>query len=115
MRAVAHVINNRVLGGRWKFQNRTNHALVCLWDQQFSCWNADAKDKNRESMAALSDDDLTLEQARKIVADVSNGEDDLTNGATHYYSGIMNVPPAWALSATLTVRIGRHLFYKDVT
>ena len=38
---------------------------------------------------------------------------DPTLGATHY-ANLDLCNPAWAQGATLTIKIGRHSFYKDV-
>ncbi|UQS92544.1 cell wall hydrolase [Pseudomonas chlororaphis subsp. piscium] len=39
---------------------------------------------------------------------------DPTGGATHYYATTMPKAPAWAAKAKQTVRIGQHVFFKDV-
>ena len=45
---------------------------------------------------------------------ISGAEPDITEGATHYYATTMSKPPAWAAKATQTLRLGNHLFFKDV-
>jgi N-acetylmuramoyl-L-alanine amidase len=113
IRAVAHVINNRVKSGRWKYKGKTSHALVCLGDRQFSAWNADSADANREAMAVLDDDDAVLQLCRGVVDMVAAGDDDPTFGATHYYNADL-AQPAWGRTAELTVKIGHHRFYRGV-
>ncbi len=45
---------------------------------------------------------------------ISGAEPDITNGATHYYAMTMPKAPAWAKGATQTLRLGDHIFFKDV-
>src|SRR5262245_33491711 len=106
-RAVAHVLWNRVLDGRWG----TTLATVCLARLQFSCWNS--SDPNRDQIAALGDGDTTLQKLRATL-DRARSEDDPTGGATHYFSTSMIQPPKWSIGATFCRQIGRHRFYKDV-
>ena len=37
-----------------------------------------------------------------------------TGGATHYYALSMKRPPAWAAKAKQTLKLGGHVFFKDV-
>ena len=39
---------------------------------------------------------------------------DPTGGATHYYAAAMMKAPAWAKGAKQTVKIGGHVFFRDV-
>jgi len=39
---------------------------------------------------------------------------DPTNGATHYYAPAMKTPPDWAAKARQTLKLGGHVFFKDV-
>jgi N-acetylmuramoyl-L-alanine amidase len=39
---------------------------------------------------------------------------DPTGGATHYYATTMPKAPAWAAKAKRALRLGRHVFFKDV-
>jgi len=39
---------------------------------------------------------------------------DPTGGATHYYATTMPKAPAWAAKAKETLRLGHHIFFKDV-
>lgn len=112
MRAVAHVIHNRWKSGRWKFHGKTSVGLVCLGDRQYSAWNADRTDDNREAMAVLDDNDAVLQQSRAIVRAVLTGDSDPTGGATHYFAP--PAAPGWADGAKLTAEIGRHRFYAGV-
>lgn len=107
MRAVAHVIVNRLDTERWG----VTFALVCLAPFQFSCWNT--ADPNRKAMAALDDDDPALQKCRDFIEAALDGEDDPTKGSTHYYATSIT-PPAWVHGATFQVQIGRHVFYSNV-
>lgn len=107
MSAVAHVLLNRVKDGRWG----STLALVCMAPWQFSCW--DASDPNRKVLLGLADDDQTLGYCVAALNAAEEGEADPTKGATHYYAASI-VPPSWAATGTLTAKIGRHLFYKNV-
>lgn len=116
MRAVAHVLLNRVKDGRWG----SNLLTVCWWGAQFSCWNAlltiDGKTRNnpdRMAIANVRDDDPNLQIAKGLIAGALN-EPDPTDGATHYYADTMAAPP-WVAKAAFTVQIGRHRFYRNVT
>jgi proteasome lid subunit RPN8/RPN11 len=39
---------------------------------------------------------------------------DPTGGATHYYAVSIKKPPAWAAKAKQTLKLGRHIFFKDL-
>lgn len=106
-RAIAHVLLNRLRDGRWGVAL----ASVCLWPYQFSGWNQN--DPNRLKSANLDDADPLLVKFQTFIQDAFNGEEDMTFGATHYYADTIK-PPAWIQGATFCVKIGRHVFYKDV-
>lgn len=105
-RAVAHVLWNRLRDGRWG----KNLASVCLARLQFSCWNP--SDPQRALMAALPEEDATLQKLVKVLAEAEIGEDP-TRGALFYYSDSMIVPPSWAAGMTFLRKIGHHQFYTD--
>lgn len=108
MRAVAHVIVNRLYTEKWGVKL----SLVCLAPFQFSCWGT--SDPNRKAMAALDDDDQVLQKCRDFIDVALEGsEPDPTNGATHYYATSIT-PPAWVHGATFQVQIGRQVFYSGV-
>ncbi len=107
MRAVAHVLVNRLFDERWG----VTLALVCLAPFQFSCWNTN--DQNRKAMAAIDDDDPVLQKCRDFILAAINGEPDPTNGSTHYYASSI-AAPAWVHGATLQAKIGHHTFYSGV-
>jgi spore germination cell wall hydrolase CwlJ-like protein len=82
-------------------------AQVCLQRKQFSCWNGKA-----DGIKALED---TIAQVKKhprwkIAQNILGKSTNFTNGADHYHADYVN--PYWAKSMTVTVKIGRHIFYK---
>ena len=106
-RAVAHVLWNRLRDGRW------GHSLatVCLWKLQFSCWNA--SDDQRIRMAALSDDDATLQKFVALLQATATSPDDPTRGGLYYFSDSMIVPPKWSIGMKFLRKIGHHAFFTD--
>lgn len=109
-RAVAHVLVNRVVSGKWG----PNLASVCLAPYQFSAWNT--KDPNRLAMAKLSDDDPLLLKLAAMIQAAATGEPDPTQNCTHYYNpDLVPIPPDWtAPPSQLMGKIGSHLFYRNV-
>lgn len=106
---IVHVIRNRVRDGRWG----KTMANVCLWPYQFSCWNFG--DPNRAQLVSLDDNDPALMQIVYMVLDSVN-ESDPTMNATHYYSDFI-APPPWSnpdLGAIKTVKLGHHIFFRNV-
>lgn len=107
--AVGWVILNRVAANTWY---GSSVEAVCLKPYQFSCWNFG--DPNFPKLRSVTAADrifaYCIDAAEKVL---SSQVADPTGGATHYHANYIR-PPAWTLGATLTVRIGIHLFYKDV-
>lgn len=106
--AVVHVIRNRAL------RRGTCAAAECRRPWQFSCWNAD--DPNCSRLKDLPSD---CQDYRRIAAVVAKAWDmpDTTGGAAHYYApaGMAGGrAPSWAARATETMRIGGHIFFRDV-
>jgi spore germination cell wall hydrolase CwlJ-like protein len=112
--AVAWTIRNRVNDGKLRSWWGEGYAGVCLAPHQFSCWN-----KNDPNFAYLSGARQIpfreLVQARIAADQVIDGKvPDPTGGATHYYAIAMKTAPAWAAKAKLTLKLGGHVFFKDV-
>lgn len=86
---------------------------VCKAPWQFSCWNKN--DPNYPYMIGekeipRSQYALALDAAKSATSERT----DPTMGATHYFSTTMPKAPAWAAKATRTIKIGRHIFFKNV-
>lgn len=111
LRAVAHVVMNRVRLAQSKGGSWWGHDIitVCRKPYQFSCWNL--SDLNRARVLAVTEHDPQFRQARAIATRVVTGLDtfDVTRGATHYHR--YDMLPKWARQQVPTCRIGDHLFY----
>ncbi|MCA4964925.1 cell wall hydrolase [Pseudomonas sp. Y24-6] len=112
--AVAWTIRNRVFDGKTKSWWGEGYAGVCLKPWQFSCWN-----KNDPNYSYLSGakpiPTAQYAQALKAADQVMAGTTpDPTGGATHYYATTMPKPPTWAKGAKQTLKLGQHIFFKDV-
>ncbi len=56
-----------------------------------------------------------LAQARIAADQVIDGKvPDPTGGATHYYAISMKKAPGWVAKAKQTLKLGHHVFFKDV-
>lgn len=112
--AVAWTIRNRVDDGKTKSWWGEGYAGVCQKPYQFSCWN-----KNDPNFAYLSGAKTIpfreFAQAQIAADQVMAGKVlDPTGGATHYYATTMPNPPTWVKGAKQTLKLGHHLFFKDV-
>ncbi len=116
-RGVLHVIRNRALKPSWWGNGWVD---VVLKPYQFSSFNPpwhDAKtgelriDPNATKFPVVGDQ--IFRRILELTAKVVVGEDDdLTNGASHYYADSI-AKPDWAEKMTQTAKIGRHNFYKE--
>ena len=90
------------------------YAGVCQHAWQFSCWNKN--DPNYPFLSGAKPIPFReLAQARIAADQVVDGKQpDPTGGATHYYATIMPKAPAWAAKARQTLKLGHHVFLKDV-
>ena len=112
--AVAWTIRNRVFDGKAKSWWGEGYDGVCLKPWQFSCWN-----KNDPNYAYLSGVKpipgaqyvQALNAADQVMAGIVP---DPTGGATHYYATTMPKPPTWTKGAKQTLKLGQHVFFKDV-
>lgn len=112
--AVAWTIRNRVNDGKTKSWWGESYAGVCQKPYQFSCWN-----KNDPNFSYLSGakpiPSGQFAQAQKVADLVMSGtEPDPTGGATHYYATTMPKAPTWTVGAQQTLKLGHHVFFKDV-
>ncbi len=90
------------------------YAGVCLKPWQFSCWNQ--SDPNHSYLSGAKPIPAAqFAQAQRAADQVMSGAvPDPTGGATHYYATTMPKAPAWAAGAKETLRLGHHVFFKDV-
>ncbi|MGH8345720.1 MAG: cell wall hydrolase [Pseudomonas sp.] len=112
--AVGWTIRNRVNDGKAKSWWGEGYTGVCQKPYQFSCWN-----KNDPNFAYLSGAKSIpfreFAQAQIAAEQVMAGKvAGPTGGATHYYATTMPKPPAWSVGAKRTLKLGRHVFFKDV-
>lgn len=108
-RAVIHVLFNRAALSPKYGRNPADCALRAF---QFSSWNTN--DSNRHRFAIAADSDPIWLDCLVAFDEVMDGENsDETQGATHYYADSLSAPD-WTQNATFTVKIGNHLFFKDV-
>ena len=114
MEAVAHVIRNRALSGRYP----ANPASVAIQGgtngyYQFSAWNPPAKGGN-QPRAQYPVGSQSMNEALRIVDRIFGPTpgNDPTQGATHYYSTSMKAPPYWWSSEAPKggKQVGRHIF-----
>ncbi|WDG79134.1 cell wall hydrolase [Pseudomonas chlororaphis] len=112
--AVAWTIRNRVNDGRTKSWWGEGYAGVCQARYQFSCWNKN--DPNFPFLSGAKPIPAGQFAQALCAADqvIAGAVPDPTGGATHYYATTMAKAPAWAAKAKQTVRIGQHVFFKDV-
>lgn len=111
MKAVAHVVVNRVRSGVGQFARDDTLATACLRHVQYSCWNKG--DPNFDKMFDLGLDSGSFAEATRAALDALH-EPDFTSGALHYYATTMPAPPAWAVGRTPCFTLGRHIFFNDV-
>ncbi|MFJ2364465.1 cell wall hydrolase [Pseudomonas sp. NPDC087697] len=112
--AVAWTIRNRVNDGKANSWWGEGFAGVCLKAWQFSCWS-----QNDPNYAYLSGAKPIpagqFAQAQKAADQVIAGTvPDPTGGATHYYATTMPKAPVWVPGAKQTLKLGHHVFFKNV-
>jgi spore germination cell wall hydrolase CwlJ-like protein len=111
--AVAWTIRNRVFDERDKSWWGEGYAGVCQAKYQFSCWNK--SDPNYPYMSGAKQMPVRELVQTRIAADqvIEGKVPDPTGGATHYYA-ISIKAPAWSLKAKQTLKLGGHVFFRDV-
>jgi hypothetical protein len=112
MRAVAHVIVNRV-GDRFG----ANLETVILAPKQFSAWNIGDPNRslvqNPELYATAGANLETWEAAQRVAREVLSGQSvDPTDGALFYHTRAIR--PWWSRYGQGRTEIGAHVFYRDV-
>ena len=105
MRAVAHVVRNRVLAIH--LPDSWDGVMAAPW--QFSSMTAKG---DPELILWPKAPDSSFDDALNIASMVYTGDDyDLTQGATHYFADTI-APPKWAAKLKFIVQIGKHKFYE---
>lgn len=108
IQAVLNVMTNRANDRRWP----NSLGDVAVQRMQFSAYNEN--DPNRAKLEAVTDANPIFAEAVEFAALAVRGSlPDVTGGATHYHTRSI-APPYWAKGATVTARIGDHIFYKGV-
>jgi hypothetical protein len=112
MRAVAHVIVNRV-GDRFG----DNLETVILAPKQFSAWNIGDPNRplvqNPERYATGGANLETWEAAQRVAREVLSGQSvDPTEGALFYHTRAIR--PWWSRYGEGRTEVGAHVFYRDV-
>lgn len=79
-----------------------------------SCWNK--SDPNHAYLSGARPIPAKELTRARIAADhvIDSTAPDPTGGATHYYATTMPKPPTWAKGAKQTLKVGHHIFFKDV-
>jgi len=90
------------------------YAGVCQKPYQLSCWN-----KNDPNFAYLNGVKQipfrVFVQTQFAVDRVMSGKvPDPTGGCTHYYATTMPKAPAWTSGAKQALKLGHHVFFKNV-
>jgi spore germination cell wall hydrolase CwlJ-like protein len=110
MHAVANVIMNRKKIREKASGRRIPIRQICLSPKQFSCWNMG--NVNIPEILSVSEKDADFRIAKEIAENALRvGIEDITNGADHYHSTLIEVP-YWAKDKKPLVVIGNHVFYK---
>lgn len=111
MKAVSHVIINRVKTTTGQFSKDDTLATACLRHVQYSCWNKG--DPNFDKMFDLNLESGTFAEAMRAALEALH-EPDFTNGALHYYATTMPASPPWSVGHVPCFELGKHIFFNDV-
>ncbi|MEO7323394.1 MAG: cell wall hydrolase [Dokdonella sp.] len=107
--AVASVVLNRSRIGPNRYPATIE--AVCKQPYQFSCWNAN--DRNRAKLLAVNASNAAFVQCQDIARRAVEGMlIDRTRGSTHYL--VSGTPADWAEGHIPVEIIGRHAFYNDI-
>lgn len=126
--AIASVIRNRVNADLGNDQKPDwwgeGYKGVCLAPWQFSCWTPKGGEQNYADVMAAVHTAVNgapigpvLRECAWLALGIIGGDlRDRVNGATHYLTAdLFRInPPKWAKGKTPLVRVGAHLFFKDV-
>ena len=107
--AIGNVIKNRVFHRRW--DGETYHEVI-LMPKQFSCFDDNNINYMLDVIEAPKGYGILWQEALWIAFGVLNDRlQDNTEGALNYHADY--VLPSWAKEMIMTVKKGRHIFYKD--
>jgi hypothetical protein len=98
------IIKNRSIKNR-KFWGGSSIKSVCLYPNQFECWNG-------TQSIDINDIDafhLALRIAHQVIQDIV----DPTEGCDHFNNPNRDVPPDWIRDVKLIKRIHNHIFYRQ--
>lgn len=112
MKAVVHVIFNRVLSKDPFFAKDVTVADTCLRGSQFSCWLKKIKMKIKMNMI-----DTNSDEYRKVVDVVEDAHFDYENGKDYSRDALFYVNkkikmPKWVRTMNTTTVINNHIFFK---
>ena len=102
MYAVATVISKRMSNRGMTAQQ------VCLEAWQFSCWNAN--DKNKKKLLSLLRTHSMRAYAMYIAQNINRLDNSYTKQADHYCN--IHTNPYWGKGIVPVITIGKHKFYK---
>lgn len=111
--AVANVVMNRVQAALDRGMNWWGDDImsVCKAPWQFSCWNKN--DPNLKLIETVDESNDIFAECLELASKAAQHLlDDITNGATSYYSTFMPEPPQWARGLSPCAEINHHLFFK---
>lgn len=106
--AVAHVIINRAISGRPRWNTL---AQVCLDPYQFSGWRQ--ADGNFLVALNLRPEDLRAQDCLRAFREANASLHDPTHGARHYFNPKL-ANPDWAKGHVPCYKVGNHDFYNTV-
>lgn len=114
MRAVGHVIMNRLQTNKRDFGNDVRE--VVRDRKQFSCWNSN--DPNKKIMMNIgnlkpdSQDRRMWEIAQEVASEILTGQSkDPTHDSLFYHTS--NIKPYWTKGVAPVAHIASHVFYQD--
>ncbi len=104
MLAVAWVIRNRAARKGWP----GTITGVVLQPMQFSFWNGDSK--RRAAVCEATDEAHQI--ALRVLLEAYDSDEDPTLGALWYHADYIE-PPSWTKNLEVSLRHGRHIFYRE--
>lgn len=105
--------HHRVSVGKEKSWWGEGYAGVCQANYQFSCWSKN--DPDFQFLIGVKENPFRELAQCRIAADqvIDCKVADPTSGATHYYATSIKAP-VWVAKAKQTLKLGGHVFFRDV-